>query len=308
MTSSKKFQHSNLTQTVFISFLPDQTVTNDCNEQSVACENCDKIEQPLSICNSVSNGEIDKQTLNEVPLEHNANDTNEYAAEMTSKTNDKLSCDCETQLQKSTNVQVDQNRKAEIIRHNTGDTYNEQSNERIIEVVQTGQKFVKQKILLQRFPSIEDEWLDNSSDHMFVKGIPKPNSNNKKVVKQIVSKFNCSLDSTSVETKRHVFAETRTTTISSSSSLSSSKLLAKALEQNNYKNGVEEQHRMPWASERRTNFRISSLSRDVPFDKPNLHKEFNIDETIKLASEQSNIKGAKSLLHFLEKCIVKNQN
>lgn len=177
------------------------------------------------------------------------------------------------------------------------------SDERIVSVEQTGRKFEQRRNFLQRLASIEDEWIDDSSDHMFIRGIPKPNTNFNKMVKQIVTRFNGSLGTPSVETKTQLFADTRTTTSVTFSS-ARSKLMAKAVE-----NATEiERSRMPWTADRRMKFRISSLSRDVPVEQPDLHREFVMDETIRLATNQSSAKGAESLLHFLEKCIVKNQN
>lgn len=181
------------------------------------------------------------------------------------------------------------------------------TDEKFVKILQTGCKFERTRNLLEMFPPIEDELDDKSGEHMFIKGIPKPSTDNNKAVKKIITRFNSSSDSGTIETKRQIFAETRTTVTSSTLSNKRNKMLIKTFEQNNV--DEVEHRRVPWASEKRIKFRISSLSRDVPTEKPDLHKEFMMEETIMLTTNhQSGTKGAKSLLHFLEKCIVKNQN
>lgn len=286
---------------MFYSISVDTIMFNENTEQVAPCEDCDNIEDRNKTSDQISNQNVIYNT-NDVPVPVTSNDDN--INKMDIEPDNKSAYLKTTSQTEKLPLNVSQN-EGSLHQHVDNKT-NEQSDERIITITQTGQTFEKRKHFLQRFPSIEDEWLDNEGEHMFVKGIPKPNNDSKKVVKQIISKFNTSLDSSLIETKRKFYAKTRKSTVTSGS-FSRNKMMVKTFEGSN---GNEiEPPRIPWAAERRINFRISSFSRDVPrSEQPDLHKEFKMDETIKIVNEQSSTKGAKSLLHFIEKSIVKNQN
>lgn len=167
--------------------------------------------------------------------------------------------------------------------------------ERIIEV-QLIDREEKKRRLLSKFASIKDDDEDTfmSADHMFVRGIPRANEPSR-VVQSIVTRFNSTETCSSADAVPSRRFDSRQTL----------KFTTKNIFGQTFDNHEEVEMRsgVPWTvTSRRVKFRISSLSRDVPFEMPNHHKGFIVDEGLRDG------KNAESLLHFLEKCVIKNQN
>lgn len=156
-------------------------------------------------------------------------------------------------------------------------------------------------------PSFFEKALTNDmDDHMFVRGVPRTRSSTNHTFTRIVSRFNST--------------ETQSTIVSTSSekpkrnnfkfsSLKSS-LFGKSFDNDDGDIDATRNPNAPWSASctsKRMKFRISSLSRDVPLEAPDLHTGFIMDETLKIEDGKGITKG-RSLLQFLEKCIVKNQN
>uniref|UniRef100_A0A336MX37 CSON006730 protein n=1 Tax=Culicoides sonorensis TaxID=179676 RepID=A0A336MX37_CULSO len=171
--------------------------------------------------------------------------------------------------------------------------------------------------------------MDESIDHMFVRGVPRTRSSNNRTFSRIVTRFNSTeTGSQSTETfssssssRVEEISEKSTSDHEKSkrsmkfSSLKSS-LFGKSFDNDDGDSEVTLRHHgTPWSSlasssstVKRMKFRISSLSRDVPPEAPDLHTGFIMDEAIKLASQNGMGSKGKSLLQFLENCVIKNQN
>lgn len=134
---------------------------------------------------------------------------------------------------------------------------------------------------------------------MFVRGIPRGMNEPSRVVSSIVTRFN-STETCSPSTTEARFDSRRTLKFQTKN------IFGQTFDHNTENiemRGSGGGGGVPWTvTSRRIKFRISSLSRDVPIEMPNLHKGFIVDEGIRDG------KNAESLLHFLEKCVIKNQN
>lgn len=166
--------------------------------------------------------------------------------------------------------------------------------------------------------------MDEQINHMFVRGVPRTRSTTNHTFTRIISRFNStetsSQSSTEFVHEQQLTSQTETTNDDKLkrnfkiSSLKSS-IFGKSFDNDD---GTEESEvilrkpHAPWSASvasKRMKFRISSLSRDVPLEAPDLHTGFIMDEAIKMATEnERGISKGRSLLQFLEKCIIKNQN
>lgn len=159
--------------------------------------------------------------------------------------------------------------------------------------------------------------MDEQINHMFVRGVPRTRSTTSHSFTRIISRFN-STETTETVHQQRITSQNVTEEKSKRnfkfSNLKSS-IFGKPFDN---QDGTEESEtslpkpHAPWSSSvesKRIKFRISSLSRDVPFEAPDLHTGFIMDEAIKIASNngRGDSKG-NSLLQLLEKCILKNQN
>lgn len=159
--------------------------------------------------------------------------------------------------------------------------------------------------------------MDEQINHMFVRGVPRTRSTTSHSFTRIISRFN-STETTETVRQERITSQNGTEEKSKRnfkfSNLKSS-IFGKSFDN---QDGIEDYETFlpkphaPWSSSvesKRIKFRISSLSRDVPFEAPDLHTGFIMDEAIKIASQngRGDSKG-NSLLQLLEKCIIKNQN
>lgn len=159
--------------------------------------------------------------------------------------------------------------------------------------------------------------MDEQINHMFVRGVPRTRTTTSHSFTRIVSRFN-STETSESSHKQQITSQSTTEEKPKRdfkfSSLKSS-IFGKSFDNDD---GIDDSEvtlrkpHAPWsasATSKRMKFRISSLSRDVPLEAPDLHTGFIMDEAIKIATEnERGINKGNSLLQFLEKCIIKNQN
>lgn len=163
--------------------------------------------------------------------------------------------------------------------------------------------------------------MDEQINHMFVRGVPRTRSTTNHTFTRIISRFNSTETSSQTTEIVHDVVTSQSSRDDDEkskrnfkfSSLKSS-LFGKSFDNDDGEESVVTMRKphAPWSASvasKRMKFRISSLSRDVPFEAPDLHTGFIMDEAIKIATEnERGISKGKSLLQFLEKCIIKNQN
>lgn len=151
------------------------------------------------------------------------------------------------------------------------------------------------KISIQPLPLPPSFVSNNSSkededDHMFVRGVPKKGSTNNHLFSKIVSRFNsvelCENNITKIE-----ICEENSFTNESGRRLKFSNLKSSMFRQAVDNDDESEENlkirNVPWiTTNRRIKFRISSLSRDVPIEAPNLHKGFIVNETFRSFDEK----------------------